>query len=240
MPGPKRAVILAGGRGSRLYPYTTVFPKPLMPIQEKPILEIVLRQLKRAGFEHITLAVGYLAELMEAYFGNGGKWGLQIDYSREEEPLGTAGPLQLIQQLETDFLVMNGDILCTLDFAEMYQRHLASDALATVGSFPKPVPINLGVLELEADGRIRDYIEKPTLHYSVSMGIYYFKPEILTWIPAGEKFDLPDLVKKLITAGQAPMSYPFDGLWLDIGRQQDYAEAQEIYTTHRHLFWGKE
>lgn len=236
MSKPYRAVILAGGRGSRLYPYTTVFPKPLMPILERPILEIVLRQLKQAGFEHVTLAVGYLAELIETYCGNGQKFGLRIDYSREDEPLGTAGPLRLIENLEGDFLVMNGDILCTLDYAEMWQVHQQQGGLATIGSYRKPVDINLGVLELDEQGRVSDYIEKPTLNYFVSMGIYYFKAAILDWIPKGQRLDLPDLMKQLIAAGQAPQAYAFDGLWLDIGRQQDYAEAQELFAKHQQLF----
>lgn len=236
MTNPQRAVILAGGRGSRLYPYTTVFPKPLMPIQEKPILEIVLRQLKQAGFEHVTLAVGYLAELIETYCGDGSKFGLKIDYSREEEPLGTAGPLKLIQNLDSDFLVMNGDILCTLNYVDMWQQHLQQGSLATIGTYPKPVPINLGVLKLNDHHQIADYIEKPILNYFVSMGIYYFKPEILDWIPTGQAFDLPDLMKKLIEAEHAPYAYLFDGLWLDIGRQQDYAEAQDLFAQNQALF----
>lgn len=236
---PKRAVILAGGRGSRLYPYTTVFPKPLMPIQEKPILEIVLRQLKHSGIEHVTLAVGYLAELIQAFFGKGEKLGLEIDYSHEDEPLGTAGPLQLIQNLNEDFLVMNGDILCTLDYADMFRKHLAHGGLATIGTYQKPVPINLGVLELNQEGLISDYIEKPTLSYHVSMGIYCFKPEILNWIPKGQRLDLPDLMKQLIAAQQPPQAYTFNGMWLDIGREQDYAEAQELFKTHQSLFLGK-
>lgn len=236
---PKRAVILAGGRGSRLYPYTTVFPKPLMPIQEKPILEIVLRQLQRSGIEHVTLAVGYLAELIQAFFGNGEKLGLQIDYSHEDEPLGTAGPLQLIQNLNEDFLVMNGDILCTLDYADMFRKHLSHGGLATIGTYRKPVPINLGVLELGPDGEVCDYIEKPILSYHVSMGIYCFKPGILDWIPQGARLDLPDLMKQLIAAKQPPFSYVFDGMWLDIGREQDYAEAQELFKNHQSLFLGE-
>lgn len=238
---PRRAVILAGGKGSRLYPYTTVFPKPLMPIQEKPILEIVLSQLQQAGVEHVTLAVGYLAELIQAYFGNGEKLGLRIDYSREDQPLGTAGPIRLIDQLDSDFLVMNGDVLCNLDYAEMYRFHRAHGGLATVGTYHKEVFINLGVLELGADHAICDYIEKPTLKYLVSMGIYYFRPEILDWIPRNQALDLPDLMKQLIAAqtpATTPQAFVFDGLWLDIGRQQDYAEAQALFEANTHLFEG--
>ena len=234
--GPKRAVILAGGKGSRLYPYTTVFPKPLMPIQEKPILEIVLNQLREAGIEHVTLAVGYLAELIQAYFGDGERVGLRVDYSRETEPLGTAAPIRLIENLDSDFLVMNGDVLCNIDYAEMFAFHRAHGALATVGTYRKDVFINLGVLEVGADQQILDYIEKPTLQYLVSMGIYYFRPEILSHIPYQQYLDLPDLMKRLMALGTPPRAYLFEGLWLDIGRQQDYAEAQALYEKNSHLF----
>lgn len=233
---PKRAVILAGGKGSRLYPYTTVFPKPLMPLAEKPILEIVLNQLKEAGCEHVTLAVGHLAELIQAYFGQGEKLGMTIDYSREEQPLGTAGPLKLIQNLDDDFLVMNGDVLCDLSYLDMYQFHRNHGGLATVGTYNKKVFIDLGVLEVNENNQIQDYIEKPTLNYQVSMGIYYFKPEVLSLIPEQTAFDLPDLMLKLIERKTPPYAYVFDGLWLDIGREKDYAEAQNLFYEKRNLF----
>lgn len=232
---PERAVILAGGKGMRLRPYTTIFPKPLMPLGEKPILEIVVQQLKSAGIQHITFAVGYLAELIQAFFGKGEKWGLTIDYSREEQPLGTAGPLKQIQQLDQDFLVMNGDILCTLDFVEMFNQHLAHGGIASIGTFQKEVKIDLGVLELTGN-QVSAYIEKPVLHYPVSMGIYYFKPEILDWIPSDQAMDLPDLILALIAAGQAPQAYLFDGTWLDIGREADYAQAQAYFEQNQALF----
>ncbi|MBF2053166.1 MAG: NTP transferase domain-containing protein [Candidatus Sericytochromatia bacterium] len=233
---PRRAVILAGGKGSRLYPYTTVFPKPLMPLQEKPILEIVLHQLKHAGVAHVTLAVGYLAELIQAYFGKGERLGITIDYSRESEPLGTAGPLRLIEELESDFLVMNGDILCTLDYADMFRFHQNHGQLATVGTYRKEVRIDLGVLELDTADQIMDYIEKPVLYYQVSMGVYCFRPEVLQYIPAGQRFDLPDLIKQLIEKEQVPQAYRFQGQWLDIGRHEDYAEAQQIFQAHSEVF----
>ena len=233
---PRRAVILAGGKGSRLYPYTTVFPKPLMPLQEKPILEIVLHQLKQAGVVHVTLAVGYLAELIQAYFGKGDRLGITIDYSRESEPLGTAGPLRLIEELESDFLVMNGDILCTLDYADMFRFHQSHGQLATVGTYRKEVRIDLGVLELDAADQIMDYIEKPVLYYQVSMGVYCFRPEVLQYIPADQRFDLPDLIKQLIEKEQVPQAYRFQGQWLDIGRHEDYAEAQQIFQDHSEVF----
>lgn len=232
MSTPKRAIILAGGKGTRLYPYTTVFPKPLMPVGEKPILEIVFKQLKHFGIEHITIAVGYLAELIQTYFGDGSKFGLKIDYSREESPLGTAGPIKLAGKQETDFLMMNGDILCSLDFGDMFRSHIENDCIATIGTYKKEVKIDLGVLELSPHGQIIDYIEKPTLYYDVSMGIYYFKPEIYDYIEEAEVLDLPDLMKRLMKQKVPINSYQLDGHWLDIGRQEDYAHAQKFLDDH--------
>ncbi len=171
-----RSVILAGGEGQRLRPYTTILPKPLMPVGSQPVLEIVVRQLRRSGFNHLTFAVGYLAGLIQAYFGDGGRFGVTIDYSIEHEPLGTAGPLSLISPPSDDFLVMNGDILTDLDYAQLMKAHKASGAIATLAVFQKPVPISLGVLELDDDDHVIKYTEKPTLHYLVSTAIYCFKP----------------------------------------------------------------
>jgi NDP-mannose synthase len=232
---PERAVILAGGKGMRLRPYTTIFPKPLMPIAEKPILEIVVQQLKHAGVKHITFAVGYLAELIQAFFGNGEKWGVYIDYSREEQVLGTAAPLKLIPDLNDDFLVMNGDILCNLNYQEMFQFHRSHGEIVTIGTYNKQVKIDLGVLEIE-NTTVKKYIEKPVLNYPVSMGIYCFQPAILDWIPEGQAMDLPDLIQKLILAEKKPQTYLFEGLWLDIGRASDYEEAQDIFVENQHLF----
>ncbi|MCL0040771.1 sugar phosphate nucleotidyltransferase [Thermodesulfovibrionales bacterium] len=193
-----RVVILAGGRGTRLKPYTTIFPKPLMPIDDMPILEVVIRQLKRAGLAKITMAVGHLAGLLEAYFNDGNKWGVKIDYSPEDKPLGTAGPLGLIEGLSDTFLVMNGDILTTLDYAELIEYHRREQAIATVAMYDKEVEITLGVLKANEKNEIYDYIEKPTIKYQVSMGIYVFEPKVLEYITPGESFDLPDLIKNLI------------------------------------------
>jgi len=202
-----QAIILAGGKGTRLAPYTTVFPKPLMPIGDMPILEIVIRQLKKHGFTKIVLAVGHLAGLIEAYFGS--KWGVEITYSREDEPLGTAGPLALIDDLDEIFLVMNGDLLTNIDY--------------------KDVPISLGVLELDGEGNITDYVEKPTLKYKVSMGIYIFNKNILNYIGRGKYLDFPDLIKTLIQNGENVSGYMFEGYWMDIGRHEDYAKVLDEF-----------
>lgn len=224
-----QAVILAGGKGKRLAPYTTVLPKPLMPIEDMPILEIVIRQLKKHGFNKIVLAVGHLSGLIEAYFGDGSKWGVDISYSREHEPLGTAGPLALVDDLEENFLVMNGDLLTNIDYSDLMHFHLEKDTLSTVSIHTKDVPISLGVLELDDEGDILDYIEKPTLKYKVSMGIYIFNKKILNHIERGKYLDFPDLIKNLIQTGENVHGYMFEGYWMDIGRPEDYSKVLEDF-----------
>ncbi len=231
-----KAIILAGGQGRRLAPYTTILPKPLMPIGDVPILEVVLRQLKHAGFEDITMAVGYLAELLVAYFGDGSKWGLRIRYSREEQPLGPAGPLGLVHELDEPFLVMNGDLLTSLDYRALWQHHRTSGAVATVATFRREVPVDLGIVETDGQGWVRGYVEKPTLHYTVSTGIYAFEPRVLEYIPSRQHLDLPELVLKLLAASEQVASYPFEGLWLDIGRLDDYEQAVAAFQKHREAF----
>ena len=230
-----RAVILAGGKGTRLAPYTTVFPKPLMPIGEMPILEIVLRQLAHHGIQDITLAVGYLAELLMAYCGDGSKFGLRLDYSREELPLGTAGPISLIEDIQETFLVMNGDLLTTIDYSAMWKYHEDRGAIATLASYRREVKIDLGVIESE-EGWVKDYIEKPTYHYAVSTGIYIFNPEVLKYVERGMRLDLPELILRLIHAGEKVNIYNFDGYWLDIGRHDDYDSAVQEFSAHRNEF----
>lgn len=231
-----RAVILAGGRGTRLYPYTIVFPKPLMPIGDVPILEIVVRQLKYYGISDIVMAVGHLAELLMAYFGDGSRFGVQISYSRETNPLGTAGPLALIPGLDETFLVMNGDVLTTLDYRALIAYHRANGSVATIASHRRDARIDLGVIQTDATGRITDYIEKPVYHYLVSMGIYVFEPAVLRQIEPGQRLDFPDLVLRLLAAGERVQSYLFDGYWLDIGRPDDYSQATAEFEQLRKQF----
>ena len=235
-----QAIILAGGQGRRLLPYTAVLPKPLMPIGDVPILEVVVRQLKRAGFVDITMAVGYLAELLMAYFGDGQKLGVQIRYSREETPLGTAGPLGLIERPSEPFLVMNGDLLTTLDYRALWMRHCERGAIATLATFGRDVKIDLGVIESDADGLVTGYIEKPTYHYSVSTGIYIFQPGVLDYVPADVRLDLPDLVRALLSDGRQVATYPFEGIWLDIGRWEDYERAAQEFERHKAEFVAAE
>jgi NDP-sugar pyrophosphorylase family protein len=224
-----KAVILAGGRGTRLAPYTTVFPKPLMPLGNVPILEVIICQLRASGFTEVWLAVGYLSHLLQAYFGDGRRFGIDIHYSFEEEPLGTAGPLTLIDGLQEPFLVMNGDVLTNLDYGAMYAYHLNRGALVTVGLYNKEVKIDLGVLELNSATEVVNYVEKPTFEYPVSMGIYIISPKVLEMLPRGRRFDLPDMVHLLLEREERVAGYDFRGEWLDIGRPDDYHKAVEIF-----------
>lgn len=231
-----KAVILAGGKGTRLKPYTAVFPKPLVPIDDMPIVEVVLRQLKFHGFTHVTMAVGHLAELLIAYFGDGSKLGLKIEYSKEEKPLGTTGPLALISGLTDTFLVMNGDVLTMLDYNDLLAYHRQKGAVATIAVHERTVKIDLGVVETNANNDLINYVEKPSYHYHASMGIYVFEPAILRYIQPGERLDFPDLVHLLLQSGEKVVGYPYDGYWLDIGRPDDYEQAVEEFSSLRAEF----
>lgn len=229
-----KAVILAGGKGTRLKPYTTVFPKPLMPINDKPILEIVIRQLKSHGFDEIIISVGHLAELIMTFFGDGNKFGVKIIYSREDKPLGTAGSLGLLKnELKEPFLMINGDVLTSLNFHEMIDYHKGNDAIVTIALNKRDINIDFGVIEINDDNCIKEYIEKPTMEYLVSMGVYAINPKILEFIKLDEYLDFPDLIKKLMSNGETVNGYVFDGYWLDIGRPDDYERAnreiEEVY-----------
>ena len=227
-----KAVILAGGRGTRLYPYTVVFPKPLVPIGDKPIIEIMLQQLQRAGIEDITISVGHLAELLMAFLGDGQKFGVRIEYVREDEPLGTVGPLRLIKDLPEHFLLMNGDVLTDLDYGQLFRAHVAGAAAVSIATYRRNVAIDLGVL-VAKDGLLTEYIEKPTHIFDVSMGVYALNRSVLELIPAGVYFDFPMLIHTLLARGEPVRSYPFNGIWLDIGRAADYEEAQKTFASLR-------
>lgn len=220
-----RVVILAGGKGTRLRPYTAVLPKPLMPIGDLPILEIVLRQLKHFGFEEITLSVSHMADLLNTFFGDGSKLGVRISYCFEDEPLGTAGCISLVEDLTEYFLVMNGDLLTTLDYAALVQQHVDSGATATIAAFPREVMIDLGVLEADDGGALVDYREKPRLEYLVSMGINVFDRSVVEFVPRGQFLDIPTLMMRLVEAGRKVLIHRADCDWLDIGRPEDYDRA---------------
>jgi NDP-sugar pyrophosphorylase family protein len=231
-----KAVVLAGGKGTRLAPYTKILPKPLMPIGDMPILEVILRQMKVAGISNVVLAVGHLSELLRAFFQDGHQWGMQIDYSYEQCPLGTAGPLALIDGLTDTFLVTNGDVLTTLSLRELINFHREQHATATIAVHHRKVKIDLGVVESDTSARINGYIEKPTYDYCVSMGIYVFEPAVINYIPRGEYLDFPDLVKKMISAGEKVVGYHFEGYWQDLGRPDDYQIASQDFERLRSQF----
>ncbi len=235
-----KAVVLAGGKGARLAPYTRILPKPLMPIGDMPILEILLRQMKRAGLMEIILTVGHLEHLLRAFFQDGKRLGLQIDYSYEEQPLGTAGPLSLIaDRLDQTFLVANGDVLTTLDLAELIAAHRKSGAMATIASHARKVNIDFGVLQFDGENVVKGYIEKPSFDYSVSMGLYVFEPGVLDYIPKNMYLDFPDLVLKLIEHEERVRAYRYDGYWQDLGRPDDYENAIQDFDRLRPLILGE-
>jgi NDP-sugar pyrophosphorylase family protein len=231
-----KAVILAGGKGTRLAPYTRIFPKPMLPIGDKAIVEIMIYQMRRAGISDIVLAVGHLAGLMRAFFQDGSQFGVNICYSYEDQPLGTAGPLAAIPDLDSTFMVTNGDVLTTLDMRELIAFHKQNKGVATIATHHRQVRIDLGVIHTDGDHTIIGYQEKPTIDYRVSMGIYLFEPEVLAFIPKGEYLDFPDLVKLLIAAGKKVVAYPFDGYWQDLGRPDDYEQANLDFETMRSEF----
>jgi len=222
-----RAVILAGGKGTRLRPYTATLPKPLVPVGDRSILDIVLMQLKQAGVARVTMAVSHLAHLIQAYFGDGSRWGLEIDYSLEDKPLSTIAPLTLIDDLPERFFIMNGDVLTDLDFRDLYRRHEQTDADVTVATFERDTRIDFGVLHTDEEGRVVGFEEKPSYHFSVSMGVYVMSRRLLDVVPAGEPFGFDDLMVACIEGSRRAMTYPHRGYWLDIGRPDDYAEANE-------------
>ncbi len=231
-----KAVILAGGKGTRLAPYTKILPKPLLPIGDMPILEILLHQMCHAGINQAVITVGHLAELLRLFFQDGQRVGMDITYSYEEQPLGTAGPLALVPGLDQTFLVSNGDVLTNLQMDDLIAFHKANNAVATIATHCRHVKIDLGVLELNGNNQVQGYIEKPTYDFSVSMGIYVFEPLVLEYIEKNQYLDFPDLVKMLLADGRNVMSYPFDDYWMDLGRPDDYEQAVQDFERLRAQF----
>ena len=217
-----KAVILAGGRGNRLAPYTFVLPKPLMPVGEMPILEILLRRMKMSGVDHFIFCVGYGNELIRAFFGDGSKWEVQIEYSLEDQPLGTAGPLSQLDGLNETFIVANGDLLTDISFDDLLLFHRSHGGQATIGTTHQEVKIDFGVTELDERQCLVDYREKPTFNYLVSMGLCVLDPVVLRYLPRGEYLDLPALMNALRCDGQTVKAYIHQGYWIDIGRVEDY------------------
>lgn len=221
-----QALILAGGKGTRLAPFTVSFPKPLVPVGDRPILHRLIDQLCAVGFKDVCLSVNHLASLIEAYFGDGSQFGVRIRYLREREPLGTAGPVGITGDLGESFLVLNGDTLSDIDFGALYDDHVRSGELATIVTYAKDVHINLGVIQSTPDRRLCRYDEKPTLSYEVSTGVYAMSAGIREHMSPGEHLDMPDLMRRLMSVGLPPRLYRHVGQWLDVGRPEDYAIAQ--------------
>ena len=224
-----KTVVLAGGRGTRLAPYTSILPKPLMPVGEQSILEIVVEQLEEVGLVDIQFSVGYLAHLVEAVFDNRANGHVKITYVREHEALGTAAPLRLVEGLDSTFIVMNGDVLTTLDYRELVEYHRAQGNVLTIATHKRSIKIDYGMMHLDVMSRVRGFEEKPEIVSPVSMGIYVMEPAVLDHIPSGQYFDFPDLVRSLLAAEEQVGAYMHDGLWFDIGRQEDYERAVEAW-----------
>ena len=234
----ERAVVLTGGRGTRLQPYTVVLPKPLMPLGDVPILEVLIRQLARYGFKRVTLAVNHQADIIRAFFGDGGKWNLQIDYSFESEPLSTIAPLRLIKDLPEDFLLLNGDVLTDLNFAKLYEEHVRAGQLFTIAATSRQQHVDYGVLNIDSFANLIGFSEKPVLNYLVGMGIYAVNREVLSLIPSNGKYGVDDLIANLLMIGKKIYVRPHEGYWLDIGRPDDYLQAAKEFERHRESFLG--
>ena len=232
-----RAIILAGGKGTRLKPYTYSLPKPLMPIGgEMPILEIILKQLKKNGFNHITIAVNYMAKIIKAFFDDGSEWDLKIDYSVEMKPLNTIGPLTLIENLPDNFLVMNGDILTDLDYSKFFEWHINSKNDISVTTFKRESIIDFGVLKYNENQEIFEFIEKPKYFFDVSMGIYALNKKVIDALPKNKSYGFDQLMIDGIKKKYKIKGYPHDSYWLDIGRNDDYQVANKDYIENKKKF----
>lgn len=221
----KRAVLLAGGKGTRLRPYTLTMPKPLVPIGDMPIIEIIIRQLVKFGFEHITITVNHMADMIKEFCGDGSQWGIKIDYSLETKPLSTMGPLKLIPDLPDNFLVMNGDVLTDIDFSEFYNEHVENKAIFTISAYERDHKVDYGVLESDENNKLVAFKEKPILHYNVSMGVYMVNKKCLDIIPEDTFYGFDHLMIDLINNETPATVRPYKGYWLDIGRPDDYEQA---------------
>lgn len=226
-------LIQAGGKGSRLRPYTTILPKPLMPIGDMAIIEIVLCQLRNAGFEQTYISIGHLGHLLRAVLGDGARFGMHIEYLVEDRPLGTIGPFRRLPRPNGPVMVMNGDLLTDLDYAALVKGHLSADVDLSVGVTRCSVPVSLGVLDIEDGGRITGFQEKPTLHYWASAGVYVLGPSVWDLIPSGEAFGFDTLMGCVLAGKLRAQVHHLDGIWLDIGRPEDYERAAEVFAANR-------
>lgn len=233
-----KAIIMAGGKGSRLYPYSATLPKPLMPLGSMPVLELLLRQLRHAGVTEAIIAVNHLRHLIEAFFGDGARLGMHIEYSVEDTPLGTAGPMgAVLNRLGDNFLLLNGDLLTTLDFGRMMHAHADQAADVTIGVFERELNIDFGLIEVDSRMRMTDYIEKPRYKHLISMGVYVIRSAAVRgFVVPGQRLDMPQLVLAMMNAGQQVQCHRQDCLWLDIGRPEDFALAQQMVEADQNAF----
>ncbi|RMH54151.1 MAG: nucleotidyltransferase family protein [Candidatus Hydrogenedentota bacterium] len=233
-----QALILAGGKGRRLRPYTVSIPKPLLPVGERPILDILLTRLAREGFRTVYISIGYLGEMIRAYVGTGSRYGLRIRYLEESRPLGTAGPLALLPKPKNPFFLLNGDLLLDVDFPAMMKVHREKKNVCTICTYRKEEQVQLGVLRLE-DEIVKEYVEKPSYSFHISTGVYVFHPKVCSQIPGGKVLDLPALVNRLLRNKEKVGVYHHDGIWMDLGRFDDYARAEEVFRSDPERFLGR-
>ncbi len=225
-----RAVILAGGKGARLKPYTVSLPKPLVPVGEEPILKILLQNLRRQGVREATICVNHMADLIAAYFGDGSQLGIKVKYTHESQPLGTVAPIKLIMNLPDDFLVMNGDLLTDLSFKQLFWEHKNNDAIMTIATHTQKIKVDYGVIKSGPDHTAESFVEKPTYDLDVCMGIYALNKRALDYIPDNTRFGFDDLVRAPMEKGETVRTFTHAGYWLDIGRPEEYEQANEEFT----------
>jgi len=235
-----QAVILAGGQGTRLRPLTLSFPKPLLPIGDQPILEIIVRQLARTGFKEIIISTGYLAELIETYFSDGARWGIRIRYVHEQSALNTAGSLKIIGDLDPVFLVMNGDVLTDLNYGSFISGHTEAGCAATIATIEHENKVDFGVIESTPSGLLQGISEKPIFRYSVSMGVYVLNRSVIEQIGSNEVIGMPDFLLRIKDSGEKIRCHPFKGYWLDIGRLDDYERAHSEFSSKKSIFLPEE
>lgn len=230
------AVILAGGKGTRLKPYSIAIPKPMLPLDDYPILEVIIRQLKIFGVTKVILTLGHLSSFFQSYFKDGSKLDIDIEYCIEKIPLGTAGPLNLVENWDEDILVMNGDILTTLNYNDIISYHKENNYAATIALSNRVVQIDYGVIETHGGGTLKEYKEKPEIRYNVSMGIYILNKIVLDYIPKNKKFDMPDLLLSLKKSGHEIGCFQTNCYWKDMGRFSDYDEATRDFQKDKSKF----
>ena len=224
-----QAVVLAGGKGTRLYPYTATFPKPLVPLGNKPIIEMVIDQLCESGVSRITICIGYLSHLVRAFCSTK-KWDCEIVFSPEKYALGTAGPLSILENMDEDILVTNGDVITDMDYLAFFRSHLESNADITIARYNIHHQVNYGLLKVDDSNDLIDYIEKPKEEFTVSMGIYAIKTDMIDrFLVKGAHANIPDFVNRVLTNGRKVHTYLHNGIWLDVGNPDDYHEAQIMF-----------